>query len=293
MAAGNLVRRIAFAVVAIPAAVAIAYLGGWYFAGLLSLVGALGAREFYGFAEAQGVDPLRRLGMFGAAALPPAAAGVFVAPGRVGGPGPLVFAGAIWLLGVVAVAAWRRGPERRPLAAVAVTVFGALYAGGLPSFAVALRHRLGAGGADDPWAGTALLFFPLVLTWVGDTAAYAGGVAIGGPRMAPVLSPNKTWAGAACGLVGTVLAAAGYAAWILARTGHALTPLEVLVAGVVISAAGQVGDLSESLFKREAGVKDSSRLIPGHGGVLDRFDSLYFALPVTALLFAISSGRGA
>jgi phosphatidate cytidylyltransferase len=186
---------------------------------------------------------------------------------------------------VVGAAAWRRGPGRRPLAAVAVTVFGALYASGLLCFAIVLRHPAGLG--LDSGAGTALLFFPLALTWIGDTAAMAGGKLFGGPLLAPVLSPRKTWSGAASGLAVTLLAAWGYAVWILGPVDRRLAPLAAVLCGAAISVSGQLGDLAESLLKREVGVKDSSRLIPGHGGMLDRVDSLLFVLPVTAGLFRL------
>lgn len=293
MAAGDLTRRIAFSAVAIPAALGIAFLGGWWFAGLIALVAVLGAREVYDFAAAQGVDPLRRMGMLGAAAIPLGTAVWVRAPYAYGWPQSLLYSGALWFITLVALAAWRRGPGGKPLTAVAVTLFGVLYAGGLPAFAISLRQWLGSGVNDEPWAGTALLFFPLVLTWVGDTAAYAGGTALGGPKMAPVLSPNKTWSGAACGLAATLLAAALYSRFVLERVGHGLPLLDVAVAGFFISAAGQVGDVAESVFKREIGVKDSSTLIPGHGGVLDRFDALYFVLPVTAALYSVFFGFSA
>jgi phosphatidate cytidylyltransferase len=122
---------------------------------------------------------------------------------------------------------------------------------------------------------------------VGDTAAYAGGTAIGGPKLAPTLSPKKTWAGAVSAFVATLLVAVGYGAWVLAPAGYPVGLGPTLVMAVAISVVGQVGDVSESVFKREVGVKDSSALIPGHGGVLDRFDSLYFVLPVTAGLFRL------
>ena len=281
---GNLARRIAFAVVAIPAALGIARLGGWYFVALLAAIAVLGAREIYDFAAVQGIAPLRRTGMLGAAlapvlmafyALERAAQGPFQA-GR--------YAVAVWLLLVIAVGLWRRGSNRRPLTAVAVTVFGALYAGWLPAFAILLRHPV-AGPASGWQVGMALLFFPLALTWAGDTAAFAGGTAFGGPKLAPVVSPNKTWSGAAAGLFGTIAAALIYAAVVFQLVGVAVGLGELLVLGAAISLVGQLGDVAESLFKREVGVKDSSALIPGHGGVLDRFDSLYFVLPVTALLY--------
>jgi phosphatidate cytidylyltransferase len=277
----NLLRRVAFSAVAIPAAVALIYLGGWPLALLLAAAGVLGVREVYDFAARAGVDPLRRTGMVAALVTPLA---TFWAKGsEVRFAEPALYAAAIWLIVVIALAAWRRGPGGRPLAAVAVTVFGALYAGGLPAFALVLRHPSGVGPSS--WPGAALLLFPLAITWIGDTAAFAGGTAIGGPKLAPTLSPRKTWAGAVAALVTTLLAAVAYGRWILAPSGFPVGLLPALAMGAAISVAGQVGDVSESVFKREVGLKDSSTLIPGHGGVLDRLDSLYFVLPVTAGLY--------
>ena len=107
---------------------------------------------------------------------------------------------------------------------------------------------------------------------------------LGGPRLAPRLSPRKTWAGAVTGFVVTPAVAVLYAGTVLnpLETGRTLGVGAALLTGAVISVSGQVGDLAESLFKREVGVKDSSTLIPGHGGMLDRVDSLLFVLPVTA-----------
>lgn len=283
MAQEQMGRRVAFSAIAIPVAVAAAYVGGWALAGLLALVGVLATREIYNLAAATGLEPLRRLGLAAAAVIPLA---TFWAKGsEIHYAEPALYLGALWMLAVIATAAWRRGPGGRPLAAVAVTVFGVLYVPGLLSFAVVLRHPYGVG--LDSGVGTALLFFPLALTWIGDTAAMAGGKLIGGPKLAATLSPRKTWAGAASGLATTVLTAWLYSAMILAPLGRALPVAGALLAGAVISATGQVGDLAESLFKREVGVKDSSSLIPGHGGMLDRVDSLLFVLPVTAGIFRL------
>jgi phosphatidate cytidylyltransferase len=283
MRAEQMGRRIAFSAVAIPAAAAAAYAGGWVLAALLAVIGVLATREVYGLAAATGIDPLRRSGLVAAAVIPLA---TYWAKGsEVHFAEPALYLGALWMLVVVVAAAWRRGPGGRPLAAVSVTVFGVLYGPGLLCFAIVLRHPSGVG--LDSGLGTALLFFPLVLTWIGDTAAMAGGKLIGGPRLAPVLSPNKTWAGAASGLLGTLVSAWAYAVWVLGPLDRPLAPLAAVLCGVAISVSGQVGDVAESLFKREVGVKDSSSLIPGHGGVLDRVDSLLFALPVTAGLFRV------
>lgn len=283
MAQEQLGRRVAFSALAIPVAAAAVYVGGWPLAALLAVVGVLATREIYDLAAAAGLDPLRRSGLAAAAVIPLA---TFWAKGsEIHYAEPALYLGALWMLAVLAVAAWRRGPAGHPLAAVAVTVFGVLYVPGLLSFAIVLRHPPGVG--LDSRLGTALLFFPLALTWIGDTAAMAGGKAIGGPKLAPTLSPRKTWAGAASGLVATVLVAWLYSAAILAPLGRALPVAGALLAGALISVTGQVGDLTESLFKREVGVKDSSTLIPGHGGMLDRVDSLLFVLPVTAGIFRL------
>jgi len=284
----NLARRIAFAVVAIPAVVGVAYLGRWAFAALLAVAAALGARELYDFARRQGVEPLARTGMAAAAAAPLAMAVQLLAPGYAANLIREGYLLVILLLGTLSLVLSRRGPGDRPLAAAAVTVLGVLYPGFLLSYALVLRHPSAAPFLNDAAVGMALLFYPLVLTWGGDTAAMAGGTAFGGPKLAPVVSPNKTWSGGIAGLVATVALSLGYAAWVFPRVGVALSLKEALVLGVVISLAGQVGDVAESLLKREIGVKDSSGLIPGHGGVLDRLDSLYFVLPATALAFKLA-----
>ena len=283
MATEQMGRRVAFSAVAIPAAAAAAYLGGWVLAVFLAIIGVLATREIYDLAAATGVDPLRRSGFAAAAVLPLA---TYWAKGsEVHFAEPALYLGALWLLAVIVLAAWRRGPTSRPLMTVAVTVFGVLYAPGLLCFAIVLRHPSGVG--LESALGTALLFFPLALTWIGDTAAMAGGKLIGGPLLARVLSPRKTWAGAACGLAGALLSAWAYSTLILDPMGRPLGLVAALLCGAAISVSGQIGDLAESLFKREVGVKDSSALIPGHGGMLDRVDSLLFVLPVTAGLFRL------
>jgi phosphatidate cytidylyltransferase len=263
----------------------IAYVGGWALAALIAVAGVLGLKEVYDLAAARGIDPMRRLGYLAAAAAPFGVGLGYVAPRLLHPGSPFVYADAAWMLAVLGAAVARRGPEQRPLAAVAVTILGTLYASWLLSFAMVLRHPMPglAGGAR---IGTALLFFPLVVTWIGDTAAYAGGTAFGGPKLAPVVSPNKTWSGAAAGLFAGVATALIYSAVVFRRVGVSVGIVEAMTMGAAIGVAGQLGDLVESLIKREAGVKDSSTLIPGHGGVLDRLDALYFALPVTAMLYA-------
>ncbi len=278
-------RRVAFAAVAIPSVIGIAYVGRWAMAALLAVAAALAVRELYAFAARQDIVPLTLLGTAAAALTPLAVATTLFLPGFAA---QMIQSGYLFLgfmLLVMTVALVKRGPAGRPLASVAITIFGVLYAAWLPSFALYLRHPLPAPFVNDSTVGMALLFYPLILTWVGDSAAMTGGKAFGGAKMAPVVSPNKTWAGGISGLFGTVALSLIYAAVVFRRAGVSVSVPQALLMGVVISIAGQVGDVVESLFKREVGVKDSSALLPGHGGVLDRLDSLYFVLPVTSLLY--------
>jgi len=135
------------------------------------------------------------------------------------------------------------------------------------------------------WAGLWLVSFPLVITWVCDSAAMSAGRTFGGPKLSPVVSPGKTRSGAVAGVLGALLVAPIFSAWVFPRWEVDLSLGRALAIAAVLSVVGQVGDLAESLFKREAGVKDSSRLLPGHGGILDRLDSLYFVMPVTAAMY--------
>ena len=276
----NLLVRVAVAVPAIAASVVVLWLGGWVLATALALLGVLGTREVYDLARRDGIEPLENLGLAAAAVGPLA---TFWVKGYADWE-PVLYVGALWLLAVM-VLAMARGPARRPLSAVAVTVFGSLYASALLAFTIAIRH--GPHADAHPRGSVALVLLPLIVTWVCDTSAMAAGTLIGGPKLAPVLSPRKTWAGAVGGLVGGLVAALVYGPLVLDRVALRLDVLQLATVGVVVAVTAQVGDVAESLFKREAGVKDSSSLIPGHGGVLDRLDSLYFVMPTSAALFRL------
>jgi phosphatidate cytidylyltransferase len=278
--AGNLVRRISFAIVAIPAALGVVWLGGWVLAGLVAAIAALGFRELDSFARRQELDPLTRTGIASAALLPLAVFYALTVEPVLADDA--FYWCALWLLAVLLVALVRRSPAQRPMEAVAVTVFGVAYTAGLPAFLLAIRH-LEAPMRD--WEGAWLVFTPLVIIWVCDTFAMFGGRLIGGPKLAPGISPGKTRSGAVCGVLGGMLTVPVLNALVLDGLGIAFPLGRGLLFAFVLTLVGQAGDLVESLFKREVGLKDSSALIPGHGGILDRFDSLYFALPAAAALY--------
>jgi phosphatidate cytidylyltransferase len=282
----ELTRRVLFGVVAAPVALAAVFAGGAALAALLAVASAIAAWEFYRIARAAGHAPLGDLGCALAGLLPLA-----VHARYLGLVETRIAYVAVVLLLVMTIAIWTRGGAGKPIGAVATTIFGALYTGGLLSFAYALRyHDYAAGGMQAGRvfvsAGAAVLALPLLLTWATDIGAFFVGRAVGGRKLMPSISPGKTLSGAVGGVIVSVIIAWGYALFALRPAAQlAMTTSGIIVFGVVVSVGAQIGDLFESLLKREAGVKDSSTLLPGHGGVLDRLDSLFFVLPIAHLLF--------
>lgn len=290
----ELALRVLFSVIAAPLALWIVLVGGAPLAALLAIVSALGAWEFYRIARAAGARPLDDAGIALAGLVPLAIhasyLGLFtVQPALV----------ALMLLVILGATIWLRGVEGKPLGAAATTLLGVVYTAGMLGFGYAIRYHDTVIGYDLVGAkqlalgglalrippGGVLLIFPLVVTWASDIGAYFTGRAIGGRKLIPAVSPGKTVAGAVGGLLASMLVAFLYARSVLVPVAHlGFTPWGALLFGAIISVAAQTGDLFESLLKREGGVKDSSRIIPGHGGILDRFDSLIFVLPVAYLL---------
>jgi phosphatidate cytidylyltransferase len=281
----NLVRRVGFAVVAIPLALAVIWYGGLPLAFVVALAAALGTKELFGLAGRHGISPARALGYVTAATLPPLAYATLVAAdvrALVVEAWPYLF--ALWLVVLLSWALLARSPAEKPLEAVSVTLLAVAYTSALPTFLIVIRH---SQFGERSWPAAWLVFFPLVVTWVCDTAAMFGGRLVGGPKLAPTISPGKTRSGAAMGVLWGVLVAPLFWVGVFPRAGMQIPLLELVAIAAVLSVIGQAGDLVESLFKRQAGVKDSSQLIPGHGGVLDRFDSLYFVIPVAAGMYRL------
>lgn len=290
----ELALRVLFSVVAAPLALWIVLAGGAPLAALLAVVSALGAWEFFRIARASGKRPLDDVGVALAGLVPLAVhahyLGLFTfRPALV----------AVVALAVLAATIWLRGVDGGPLGAAAATLLGVAYTAGMLSFAYAIRYHdvvrgydvvgaraLSLGPLSVPVApGGVLLIFPLVLTWASDIGAYFVGRALGKRNLIPSVSPGKTIAGAVGGLVASMVVAWLYARSVLVPVANlGFTPWGAVGFGAVISIAAQIGDLFESLLKREGHVKDSSHIIPGHGGILDRFDSLIFVLPVAYLL---------
>ncbi len=289
---GEFARRFLFAIVAAPIVIGILLWGGAALAALLAVASAIAAWEFFRLARGAGNQPLDDIGI-GIAGLTPLAVHARFLGLYAVRPVDVV----VVVLLVCTLVLWMRGVSGQPMASLSVTLFGALYTGGTLSFAYALRyHQYAVGGRELAVAGGSVLVaaggvlvaLPVLVTWATDIGAYAFGRAFGRHRLMPSVSPGKTVAGAVGGVAVSVVvtwALAGFVLRPVAQLG--LTPVGIVTFGVLTSVAAQAGDLFESLLKREAGVKDSSHLIPGHGGLLDRVDSLIFVLPVAYLLLGL------
>ncbi|MDQ3519893.1 MAG: phosphatidate cytidylyltransferase [Gemmatimonadota bacterium] len=276
----ELAKRVLASVVLVPVTLASGWYGDWALAALLSIAAAISSWELFRIAREGGVEPFVMLGVPIAAIVP------LVIHARYRGVFTLgVTSASIAFLIILAMCIWLRGPTQRPLAVAAVTVFGIIYTGGMLSFAYAIRYHPYTVGAAG---GATLLLFPLLLTWTTDTGAYFVGRSIGRRKLIPSVSPGKSVEGALGGLALALLIAWLFERMVLIPVANiAFAPGAVLLFGAAISVAAQVGDLAESLLKREAGVKDSSRIIPGHGGVFDRLDSLLFVLPTAYWLLSV------
>ena len=213
----------------------------------------------------------------------------FAVPVCVLGAGTLAVAdrylAALGLLGIGTLATWwlaerpgHAGRAARRAAPVAWLAFGVIYVGLAGISLIHLRGDLGAGRAN--------VLFLFAVVWASDIGAYLVGRSLGGPKLAPAISPNKTWSGALGGLLSAVAAGLA-AAYVMGGAG--LTGRAALVAAL-LGLLTQAGDLFESWIKRRFHVKDTSSLIPGHGGLLDRLDGVLAAAPVAALLGVLLGG---
>jgi phosphatidate cytidylyltransferase len=252
----NLLLRVVTAMVLAPLAIAIAYAGGWLWT-VLVMLAAIGL-----YLEWLTIVGARTPRVMAAGIVTLFGAAVWLGMGRIGATYVIV------ALGVIVAALL--SPRRRGWAAL-----GGCYAFAALIASVAVR-------LDQVWGFTALMFVLLVV-WVTDIGGYFAGRGIGGPKLWPRVSPKKTWAGAIGGFVASLVVAGGFAALGLGKTGS------LLLLGAILSIASQLGDLFESAVKRRFGVKDSSHIIPGHGGLMDRLDG-YVAAVVLAAIWGFLRG---
>ena len=254
----NLLTRIVAAMVLAPLAIAIAYAGGWLWIVLVTLI-VIGL--YVEWLTVVGLARDIRVVLSGSAAL--AIAGLCLMAGR----SEISFG----VLGIGLVVSALIAPERRNWVAA-----GFLYAAAAEVASVMVRL--------DAEKGFAALMLVLLVVWATDIGGYFAGRSIGGPKLWPRVSPKKTWAGAIGSFVASLAVAGGFAALDLGKT----APL--LLLGAVLSVVSQLGDLFEFAVKRRFGVKDSSHIIPGHGGLLDRLDGFVAAVLVAAILGFVRGG---
>jgi phosphatidate cytidylyltransferase len=250
--------------------VALIWFGAPWFTLLVVAWGMGGAHEFYKLvAHSKGLSPLTLFGMFWV--------GLLIASPHIThiphfrGTSPIVILITAAVIFSLLIILWRKGKENA-FANWSWTMSGILYLGWLTSLMVALRNGLDGRG----W-----VFLAILCTFASDSSAYLAGRSLGKHKMAPVISPKKTWEGAVAGVVGAI-AVSVLVVWYFDL------PVSIgqsIILGVIISLVGQIGDLVKSLFKRNMEVKDSGHVLPGHGGFLDRMDSLIFA-GLTVYFFA-------
>jgi phosphatidate cytidylyltransferase len=245
-------KRLLTALVGIPITVLLTlYSPPWLFALVLAAVGAACLEELMDLGAARlGARPGRWVLLLGAA----------VTASFAGSPAWVLGAVTVTMLVAAAITTFSVSLEEA-LPKAALAIFGVIYCCFLLGFLVLMRREM--------------VIAVLGIVWIGDAAAFYGGRLAGRHLLARSISPKKTVDGAFAGLIGSVIAGVVLGVWLAKES-----PGTLLLASLAAGAAGQLGDLAESAFKRSAGVKDSSSILPGHGGMLDRLDSLLFAAPV-------------
>lgn len=266
------IRRILTALIAAPVVIGIAYVGGWAFAALVAAIGLLAQSEVYAIARSTGLTPSRSVGfLLGAAVV----AGVLV---------PSIWAAAVGGIAVLIALAPVLIERESFLANLSVTIAAAVYPTGLLAGLVAIRAGRGTETTDlDAFFLVMMTFF---LVWATDVFAYYVGKTVGSTPLAPSISPNKTWEGSVGGAVAAALVACGFKLLGVVD----LAWMHLAAVAVICGVLSQAGDLAESQIKRSAGVKDASSVLPGHGGLLDRFDAMAVAAPLVFLYLYYVAG---
>jgi phosphatidate cytidylyltransferase len=262
-----LFKRILTAIIGIPVAVYVINYGQWVFALAVSLLALTGWHEYYKIMRQKEIKIALWSGFISIALL--------MACAWLGNAEELIF--VLFLITFITLLTVVVSQQRFTVHDAAFTLLGINYIGILFSYLLLLRYTA-ASAITVPWGaleqGAAYLWLAFIGTWASDTLAYFVGSQIGRHKLCPAISPGKTIEGAAGGLLGSIIGVAIFSALLKLPLVHAV------MIGILVGLSAQLGDLVESSVKRFAGVKDSGQLLPGHGGVLDRFDSILFAVPV-------------
>ncbi len=274
----KLSHRVIIGVIFVPLIIFLIYFGGVPLLLFTLGVGLLSLREFYELAAVKGFIGNRQVGyVLGGLVI---ISFYLETVSRI--PSLVVFILVAGFLTILGFEVLRSGSTGVHLSNVTVTFTGVIYTCATTGFIVLLRELPRISGAPRE-EGAAYLYLPFLITWVADTGAYFSGRKFGRIKLAPRVSPGKSLEGAVGGIITAALSA------VLARYWFApfLTTVQALILAILVATAGIFGDLAESLLKRDSSLKDSSSLIPGHGGLLDRFDSLFFAVPVAYYFIVI------
>jgi len=259
---GNALSRVLVTAVGLPVVLGAVYLGGWWLFALLAVAAAIGLHEFWLLARS--LSPLSPAGYIG---------GLLALTGAQLGGIEWMLGGALAAFPLAFALKGISASRQAPTTSISATVMGAVWIGCGLGFVLLLREE---------HHGRLAVFAVLLAVWAGDTLAYLGGRLLGRHRMAPAVSPGKTWEGFVFGTMATI-----FVTFVALYKQHYLTNADAVILGAVVAVATPVGDLFESMLKRDAGVKDTGRLLGGHGGMLDRLDAILFAVP--AAYFAIAA----
>jgi phosphatidate cytidylyltransferase len=291
----ELIKRVIVALIGIPIAIAIIYYGSWLMFALVAILTVLGQWEFYKIAEKKHTFPQKIFGyFFGIIFILTFQTMNFLQATLIS-----VFIIILFFLIIMILELWNNKPNAG--LNIATTLTGIVYIPISFVFIILIRNfydiinTIRSSSIDylqlsnshilsNSYEGAGLLLSILISIWVCDSGAYFVGKAIGKHKLFERISPKKTWEGAIGGLIFGILGFWGSTTVLL----NSFPLIHVIVIGIIVGTIGQIGDLAESQLKRDAGVKDSSAIIPGHGGVLDRFDSILFVMPFVFIYLFLS-----
>jgi len=280
----NLLKRIIVGLVGIPLAVGAIWMGGFLFGIAIVCITSIALWEYYRLAKTKSATPNISIGLIWS---------VCIQVGILFFLNAKFFALLDWAVAVLITAIggvtvvmtaelWRARPNA--LLNTGLTISGVSYVTAGMSSVLLLRFSkapfVSSWFADE---GAALVLTLFVSVWLCDTAAYFFGMNFGKHKLFPRISPHKSWEGALGGGLAAIASFAFFSQWMMPD----LPMVHAIVCGAIVAVIGQIGDLSESLLKRDATIKDSSQILPGHGGILDRFDSMLFAAPALFVYLSI------
>lgn len=268
----NLTQRILVAIFGIPLIVCCLYFGSYALLFLVLIINALSQYEFYNLAKRKDTYPVKTVGIMIGLLIPIV---IFLK-----GPESIWWILTGGSLIILFIELFRK--KENATLNVAITILGVIYPTFFFDFVILIREI--PKNADIPYRhGGIWLIVIIMAVWICDTAAYFIGKTTGKRKLFYRISPNKTWEGAIAGFIASIVTVS--IAYLLFP--EVLSLIHYLVIGIIVGVFSQVGDLVESFFKRDAGIKDSSAILPGHGGVLDRFDSPIFLAPIIYFYFIV------